>query len=106
MITMASTLGTTRYSTGSVRSIVIASICSVTFMVPSWAAKAVATLPVSSMAVSSGAISRDMPRASSPPTVAPAPWPRQFSRHLDVEHGAGGQAGDQHDQETARAGLL
>ena len=30
--------GTTRYSTGSVRSIVIASICSVTFIVPSWAA--------------------------------------------------------------------
>ena len=37
-ITMASTRGTTRYSTGSVRSMVMASICSVTFMVPSWAA--------------------------------------------------------------------
>ena len=36
--TIASTRGTTRYSTGSVRSIVIASICSVTFMVPIWAA--------------------------------------------------------------------
>ena len=36
--TIASTRGTTRYSTGSVRSIVIASICSVTFIVPSWAA--------------------------------------------------------------------
>ena len=36
--TMAIIRGTTRYSTGSVRSIVMASICSVTFMVPSWAA--------------------------------------------------------------------
>ena len=35
---MAIIRGTTRYSTGSVRSIVIASICSVTFIVPSWAA--------------------------------------------------------------------
>ncbi len=36
--TIAIIRGTTRYSTGSVRSMVIASICSVTFIVPSWAA--------------------------------------------------------------------
>jgi hypothetical protein len=36
--TMANTLGTTRNCTGSVRSMVMASICSVTFMVPSSAA--------------------------------------------------------------------
>ena len=36
--TKAISRGTTRYSTGSVRSIVMASICSVTFIVPSCAA--------------------------------------------------------------------
>ncbi len=54
---------------------VMASICSVTFIVPNCAAYAVATFPVIKVAVSKGAISLAIPTAKSPPISLDTPIP-------------------------------
>ena len=71
----ATTRGTTRYWTGSVPSAVNASICSVTRMVPSSAAMALPTRPVTISAVRTGASSRVRDRATTLPTK-PSAWNR------------------------------
>ncbi len=64
----AVTRGTIRYWTGSVPSAVSASICSVTRIVPSSAAIALPTRPVTMRAVRTGASSRVSERATTLPT--------------------------------------
>ena len=57
-ITVATSLGTTRYRTGSTASVTRASSCSVTFIVPSSAAIAEPTRPATMSAAMTGPISR------------------------------------------------
>ena len=75
MRTEAVTRGTTRYWTGSVPSAVNASICSVTRIVPSSAAMALPTRPVTMSAVRTGASSRVSDSATTLPTKLSA-WNR------------------------------
>ena len=71
----ARTRGTIRYCTGSVPSEVKASICSVTRIVPSSAAMALPTRPVTMRAVSTGESSRVKESATTLPTKFSA-WNR------------------------------
>jgi hypothetical protein len=68
----ASTRGTARYFIGLVESVVSASICSVTFMVPISAAMAAATRPATMRPPRTGPSSRVMPMATIWGTTASA----------------------------------
>ena len=65
--------GTTRYLIGLVASVVSASICSVTFMVPISAAMAAATRPATIRPAITGPSSRVMPSTTICGTMASAP---------------------------------
>ena len=71
-MTPASTRGSTRYFIGSVESVVSASICSVTRMVPSSAAIEEETRPATISPPSTGPSSRTMPMATIEGTTVPA----------------------------------
>src|SRR5512146_1471567 len=71
----ATTRGTTRYFAGFVASVTSASICSVTFMVPSSAAMAAPTRPETMSPANTGPSSRVMERATTDPTKLVA-WKR------------------------------
>ena len=60
--------GTTRYCTGFTAMVSMASICSVTRMVPSSVAMALPERPTTNRAVSTGASSRASAMAVEPPT--------------------------------------
>ena len=68
MMIEASTRGTTRYWMGETAILSMASICSVTRMVPSSVAMALPARPVTMRAVNTGDSSRESAKAVEPPT--------------------------------------
>ena len=65
----AMTLGKTKYSKGSVDNVFSASICSVTFIVPSSAAIAAETLPATTIPPKTGPSSLVIPKATIEETI-------------------------------------